>query len=321
MAADRLLLPLAEEQSAVEMLTTYRTETELADALGRIRAAVERVLRLLLRSDADAADEVRLTALSPAHLPAAELIAELRRRERISIDLAGLVHVLDEVAGRAETGNVRAADADAALAVVERLTGELAPQPAAADAETMAPEGSGAPDPVGVVVAGRGRGRRWLWAPVLLALVAAVAVAVWPRPRMERAVQAFREGRWAEAERLFIERAARDGDATSLLYLARMYRADGRHEEAADALRRAVEVAPEDADIRRELGYLFLDLDRPDPAIEQFRRAQELGPAESLNWIGLIRALRAAGSPEADEWLARAPVEVREKLGADSVGG
>jgi len=39
---------------------------------------------------------------------------------------------------------------------------------------------------------------------------------------------------------------------------------------------------------------------------------------DAEGWIGLIHALRAAGDPAAEDWLARAPVEARARLAAGS---
>jgi Flp pilus assembly protein TadD len=139
---------------------------------------------------------------------------------------------------------------------------------------------------------------------------------------VERGVAAFEAGRLEEAERWFRESADEGSqDPAVWLYLGRIHRRSGRWEAAAAALRTAVDLDPADADVRRELGYLFLDLSRPASAVEQFRRAQELAPDEPLGWIGLIRSLRAAGSAEADAWLSRAPAEVRSALraGRDTV--
>jgi thioredoxin-like negative regulator of GroEL len=57
-----------------------------------------------------------------------------------------------------------------------------------------------------------------------------------------------------------------------------------------------------------------MDLGRPTAAAQQFDRARELAPENALNWIGLIRALRAAGDPQAEVWLERSPAEVRAAL-------
>jgi len=165
-------------------------------------------------------------------------------------------------------------------------------------------------------VAERGRTGRPLVFVLLAVLLACAAWMVLRNGAAENGVEAFRTGRLAEAERIFLDRSKDPADVTARLYLARIYRRDGRHEEAAAVLREAAEHAPDDADVRRELGYLFLDLRQPALAIEQFRRAREQAPEEPLNWIGLIRALRAVGNPEAEAWVRRAPPEVADAIRA-----
>jgi tetratricopeptide (TPR) repeat protein len=316
MDALRVLRPLEEERAAIERLATYRAEAELADALLRVRAAVEQSLRLLLRADPGAPEAARLTAMAPELLPTGELIATLRRLDRISLELAGRFHALAEAVARASAGQARAGDADTALAVVRQLTLEVTGAAAAVDAvDAASPVAEAAAPPRHRVPV-----RTLLLAGLLLLLGGAVW---WGLGReagpAEQGVAAFRAGQMARAESLFLAASrAHDRDAGLLLYLGRIYRRERRYEEAANALRRAVEMAPADPDVRRELGWLFLELGRPEPAAEQFRRAQELAPAEASGWIGLIRSFRAAGSPEADEWLARAPAEVRAAMTRDS---
>jgi len=133
---------------------------------------------------------------------------------------------------------------------------------------------------------------------------------------MDAAVAAFRAGRLAEAEAGFRTVLERDPENVSaLLYLARIHRRENRFDAAADRLREAAALAPEDADVRRELGHLFIQLGRTEEGIRQYRRAVELAPEQAANWLALIRALRAIDSPEADEWLRRAPPEVQAALG------
>ena len=157
----------------------------------------------------------------------------------------------------------------------------------------------------------------WVIGSVVTVLIA-LAVLLLTRGSsadMERGVEAFREGRAGLAEQHFRTVLSRDEDnVTARLYLARILREQARLQEAADLLRNAARTAPEDAAVRRELGYLFLDLDRPPSAVEQFRTAVELEPDESLNWVGLVVALRRADDRSADEWLRRAPPEARALL-------
>ncbi|MGH7506209.1 MAG: tetratricopeptide repeat protein [Longimicrobiales bacterium] len=338
---DRVLQPLRAEEGAIGRLETYGSPSELADAVAAVRDAVDRALRLLLRNDPAAPDDVRLTALSAAELPHDRLITALRRRELISLSLAGALYELEQAAARAETVDIRATDADLARRVVGALMTEVrggpdtplaAAAPGPLEARTIekarvravardAVEAHGREDSVHPVP-GPGRGlpskRLAIVAAVVFAMATVIFVAVRlgsrPRP-VEAAIAAFRRDDFASAEMLF-EGAVRadSGEVTALLYLGRIYRRDGRFSDAARVLSAAEDQAPDDADIRRELGYLFMDLERPEAAARQFDRARELAPDDELNWLGFIRALRAAGDPQAELWLERAPPGVRAAL-------
>jgi tetratricopeptide (TPR) repeat protein len=320
----RVLQPLDEAEDAIRILRDYETPDQLADAVRVVEGAVERTLRLLLRSDAGAPDALRLAALSPSDLPFEEVVNALRQRSLISLELAGLVHELRQAAGRAAAHQPRAADADVAQRVVSRLRTEihaLGEQPVRSAAHHAVEERA-----VGEVASPvpppprRGRGLLVGIAVAVAALVLVFLVvgrlADGTAEAMDRAIADFRAGRLDSAEAGFRAVIERDPENVSaLLYLGRIHRRQGRYEPAAERLREAVRIAPDDADVRRELGHLFADLRRPDQAIEQYRRAVELDPEASANWLALIRALRAAGSPEADEWLRRAPPEVQAALG------
>jgi predicted Zn-dependent protease len=151
---------------------------------------------------------------------------------------------------------------------------------------------------------------------ILLALAAvALALSATPRRQLARGVDAFAAGRLHEAELLFQDVLRRAPDqVTARLYLARIHRRRREFPEAAGQLRAAVRTAPGDPHLRRELGYLFFDLDQPQAAVEQFRRALDEAPEDARSWIGWIRALRMAGDPLADEVLRRAPAEVQAAL-------
>lgn len=306
-----MLAPLDAEREAIRGLTEYQSPAELGGAIDRVAAAVDRVLRLMLRAEPAAADPARLGALS-AELPAEEVVAALRRADTITMELAGGIAQLREAAARARGGAVTAADADIARDVLRRLATLIA---TAAAAGPVRPEHR-AVAPSVPRVPGIGR-------PLLLAALLAFAggyawLALRPgSPDPQAGAEAFAAGRLEEAERIFRERTeSGSGTVTDRLFLGRILRRTGRFEEAAAALRTAVDADPADADVRRELGWLFMDLGRPAPAVEQFRQALEIDPDDALNWNGLIRALRAAGDPSADEWLARSPGEVRSRLGS-----
>jgi tetratricopeptide (TPR) repeat protein len=363
--ADRVLRPLREAEPAIDQLETYESPAALTEALRATWHAVERTLRTLLRSDATAPDSIRMTALSAQQMPTETVLSELRRRDLISIPMAGRVHELRQVVERAEQGSVRAADADGARDVVRALVDEVrhaatraaeAAAHARPDADTAAEAGAGIDSrrevPTGVntcaratVSAGdrparvtsfgrpasrtadephtpvpsgseqRARRRPLYVIAVVGTLLVAAAILVFLFGRdsdLDRGIAAFAGGRAGVAEQHFRAALADDADnVTARLYLARILRTQGRTQEAADLLRAAARLAPRDAAVRRELGHLFMDLRRPPAAIEQFRIAVELEPAESLNWVALVEALARAGDPSADEWLRRAPAEAR----------
>jgi cytochrome c-type biogenesis protein CcmH/NrfG len=318
---DRVLQPLREEEAAIGRLDSYQSQAELADAVVAVRDAVDRALRLLLRNDPGVPDEVRLKALSTKDLSRDELIPALRRRERISLTLAGMVHELEGASARAISTDVQAADADLARRVVEALrlevrgTGDARVEQAAhrmvesLDAEDRTVHEVPPPAPAWTrwrLLAGAG-------AFALVAIL--MAIFLTRKSPLERGIEAFAADDHVRAEAHFEDAMRADStDVEVLLYLGRIYRRDGRLPDAARVLGSAENLAPEDADVRRELGYLFMDLNQPTFAAQQFDRARELEPENPRSWIGLIRALRAAGDPQSEVWLERAPPEVRAAL-------
>ena len=105
---DRVLQPLDTRPTIDERLREYDSAEALAAAVRDAADALERSLRLLLRSDRGATDADRVHALSPAELPHERLIERLRQRELISIELAGLSHQTHAARTRAEAGTARA---------------------------------------------------------------------------------------------------------------------------------------------------------------------------------------------------------------------
>lgn len=333
MDADRILRPLDEARAPIDELDGYESPVALAEALRATWLAVERTLRGLLRADPSAPDDIRMRALSPGQLPFDEVMAELRRRDLVSLRLAGQVHAMQQAVARAEDAKaLRASDADVALHLVQQVRSEVnarwAPDgaptnggeaPEASDTELPAASDDATPWP-------RARGG---WLPleagpqrrvaalagvvvVLLVMVAIGVHMVGRSPDMSRGIAAFEAGQTGVAERYF--RGALESDpesVTARLYIARIVRQQGRFDEAAALLREAAATAPRDAAVRRELGWLFLDLDQPAVAAEQFREATELEPGAAAAWVGLVEALRRAGDPAADDVFRRAPEEAR----------
>jgi cytochrome c-type biogenesis protein CcmH/NrfG len=321
---NRVLKPLDEAEPALRSLTDYESPSELATAIETARNAVQRSLRLLLRADAGVSDELRLTAMSPADLPTDRLVEALRQRNLISIELAGMIHELERSVERIARGEVRAADADATRRTADRLELEVhaaAERGIRGAAHGAVTTGALEDEPTPVPPPEAAGLRRW---PFIVGTVAvgllAIAAVVWLATRsgdseMADALEAFQADRLDRAESGFRRVIEQDSqNVTALLYLGRVYRRQQRYEQAAGALQIAARVAPRDPDVRRELGHLFLALQRPRQAAEQFRQATELAPADSKNWIWLVRSLRAAGDPAADDMLRRAPPEARAAL-------
>lgn len=322
--ADRILEPVAPDAAPIRGLREYTGAASLADAMRGTLAAVEQSLRLLLRADRGAGEHDRMRAMSSQDLPVDELVARLRARDRISLQLAGTFHELRQRVTGAGAGFAPGpSDADRTLELVARLRREVqaledAPVREAAHHAVVEQSSARPRETNDVPAAGARRA-----APALAGLAISVFALlfslflVWRSlgDPMDDGVEAFRDGDLTEAVRHFREAVEDDADdATARLYLARVYRRLDRHEEAADQLHRAATIAPRDADIRRELGYLFMDLRTWEPAIGQFEQAVELEPEEDANWIGLVRAMRLGDDPRAEAMLARAPANARALL-------
>lgn len=114
-----------------------------------------------------------------------------------------------------------------------------------------------------------------------------------------RAYAAHRDGRLADAERDY--RAAIEADPvhTDALHLLGVLRhQQGRHEEAADLVSRAVALRPNDAALQLNLGNALKALGRLDGAIERFRNALSLAPEFPLAHYNLGNAYAQAGRHE-----------------------
>ncbi|KAA0090588.1 tetratricopeptide repeat protein [Paraburkholderia sp. T12-10] len=114
-----------------------------------------------------------------------------------------------------------------------------------------------------------------------------------------RAYAAHRDGRLVDAERDY--RAAIEADPvhTDALHLLGVLRhQQGRHEEAADLVSRAVALRPDDAALQLNLGNALKALGRLDGAIERFRNALTLAPEFPLAHYNLGNAYSQAGRHE-----------------------
>jgi hypothetical protein len=340
--------PLRTAREAVESLRASTADPRAAAvALRRVVYAVENVLRRRLRDDPKAELDLRLSALAPDEVGTETVIDELRRRDHISLELAAGFHELVRLRQQLERGATPAAgDVERAVELVGRLESEMVRTPAphdprpqyAAPATPQAapaarpyresperedPQDDGAAD-------GRPLGERpfltrvptAVWLSGILSLFVLVLLGGWlitgPQTNggLEEGIVLFRSGAYAEAEPHFRRHAeARPNDPTPRLYLARIYRRLRDFERAATELRLALEVAPDDPGLHREVGFLLLDTGQPAAAADRFRTAVAADPESTEGWLGLIRSLREAGRPDAaQQIIERAPDEVRVLL-------
>jgi len=119
------------------------------------------------------------------------------------------------------------------------------------------------------------------------------------QPVFDRAFAAHRDGRLEDAERGY--RATLDGnpvhvDALHLLGVLRHQQ--GQHAEAAELVRRAVDLRPQDAALQLNLGNALKALGQIDEAIDQFRNALTLAPSFPMAHYNLGNAYTAAGRHE-----------------------
>ncbi|HTR07895.1 MAG TPA: tetratricopeptide repeat protein [Paraburkholderia sp.] len=114
-----------------------------------------------------------------------------------------------------------------------------------------------------------------------------------------RAYAAHRDGRLDDAERGY--RATLDADPVhvdALHLLGVLRHQQGQHAEAADLVRRAVALRPDDAALQLNLGNALKALGELDGAIERFRNALTLAPAFALAHYNLGNAYAAIGRHE-----------------------
>jgi tetratricopeptide (TPR) repeat protein len=317
------LQPLREVWEA-RLALRSPTESGSVDgsAVLAVADAVELSLRRLLRDDASQPMETRLDALTAEQLPVEDVVAALRQRDRVSIELAAAFHEAQRVRQRVVVeGQATREEAGLVGRLAERLEREVMSAPSGTMRERAEPAPvESDPDPVAAPSRRVEPAVRWiaLAAGVIILLV----LGVWwigdrGDGRMDEAIALFRTGDHVRAAEAFERHAAaRPQDATPRLYLARIERRAGRLEAAREQLRRGLEIAPDDAALHRELGFLLLDAGQSAAAVGRFREAVERDPDAVEGWLGLVAALRADGQPEAAERvLARAPAAARSVAG------
>ena len=315
------LRPLRQRASDLDAL---RAGAPPAPLVVRLAHAAETTLRRMLRDDPTAPVELRLRALSEDDLPTADLLAELRRRNRLPMELAAAFHDLDLSAERIARGG-DATERDAALAVsvadgldahVRALPAGALEDPALTDPDEPVLVGYDE-DPVRAVPAPR---RTFPWATLLAVVVLVLLMVMAIQSRrgggdraLRRGEAAYRAGRVAQAERAFREHADENPrDPQARVYLARIYREARRLPDAEREIQSGLRVAPQDAGLLTERGYLLLDAGRAADAVPVFRQAVPRDPQSHRAWAGLVLALRAAGRPvDAEQVLQQAPADLR----------
>jgi tetratricopeptide (TPR) repeat protein len=114
-----------------------------------------------------------------------------------------------------------------------------------------------------------------------------------------RAYAAHRDGRLDDAERGYRATLAADPVHVDALHLLGVLRhQQGQHVEAADLVRRAVDLRPDDAALQLNLGNALKALGELEGAIERFRNALTLSPAFALAHYNLGNAYAAIGRHE-----------------------
>jgi tetratricopeptide (TPR) repeat protein len=321
--ANRALQPLDEAAHAIGQLQTYESSADLAAAVQETNTAVQRTLRSLLRFDRGAPDDLRMAALSPTELTPDRLIPTLRQRELISLQLAGSIHELEQAARRAAQTQSRASDADLALRVVDQLREEVhrRAQREEQDVRNVAHTAvtTGAVEEEPHLVPAASTPPRPMKIAAMIGGVVLALLLIWGlffrQSRMDRGLEAYEAGRFSEAQQIFQQEVDVDvANATAAFYLARLYRRERRHADAAKVLHRAIQERPQDAVLQVEFGNVFMDLNQPAAAARRYQAAIEIDPENARNWVLLVRAQRAAGDPGAEATVQRAPEEARALL-------
>ena len=87
----------------------------------------------------------------------------------------------------------------------------------------------------------------------------------------------------------------RPDDHQARMELAASLRAEGRHDQAIPVLQKAAYEAPSSGSTFRELGAVYAEANQPAPAADAYRRATEIAPEDPVAQTELARQLRALG--------------------------
>ncbi len=152
-------------------------------------------------------------------------------------------------------------------------------------------------------------------APLLLPLLLILAAACAQRgdersTEYLRAQELLESGRPAEAWPVIEAEAQRNpDDPATLVLLVRIARPLSRIPKADAAMQRALELAPESPDVRRQAAILSQELGRLGDAVEQARAYADVAPERAEAHAMLGEALLAASRPEASAEAFAAAVE------------
>jgi tetratricopeptide (TPR) repeat protein len=112
---------------------------------------------------------------------------------------------------------------------------------------------------------------------------------------IREALACFQSKDFARAEALYRQVVAAAPDAKKWSDLGVILKTQGKHEEAAAAYQRAIELDPKDATTHYNLGNLLRDLGQVDGAVASYRRAVGTNPRLSDAHINLGRLLIEKG--------------------------
>jgi hypothetical protein len=236
-------------------LESLRAGAPTAAPVVRLAGAVEETLRRVLRDDPTAPVEVRLRALSADDLPTDQLVAELRRSNRLTPELAAAFHDLSAAAARIAAGeDPQPRDGLQAVAVADALERHVMtgpPHPPMEDPLAASPEPAVSREHAVTAErhARRGGGLLpWLLgAAVLLAVIIVLSLLLRRSgdDELRRGEVSYRADRAAEAETAFrVHLAAPPEAALPRVYLARTYRDAWRRYDAAREVRPWLAAAP-----------------------------------------------------------------------------
>ncbi len=118
-----------------------------------------------------------------------------------------------------------------------------------------------------------------------------------PEAHLNRGLVFMARGQFPQAEEAY--RIALQQDETfypALVNLADLYRLQNRDQDGEAILEKAVTLEPENADVLRALGLLWIRIGKKDEALGMFEQAAKFGPENSRNGYVYAVALSSAGN-------------------------